>query len=101
MFWRATLASVLRGVGIGARARHRQLGGDVAQTQPAPDTSGSRQSVREAQPEARMTNAYIYARFSPRRRADQSLSNETQLDLSQRYCRERSYTIGQVFEDAA
>lgn len=46
-----------------------------------------------------MTNAIIYARFSPRRYADESQSNETQLEICREYCREQGYRVVFEFED--
>jgi len=47
------------------------------------------------------TRALIYVRFSPRRNADESESNETQLDLCRAYCRRQGYYVAREFEDRA
>lgn len=52
-----------------------------------------------------MTQAIIYARFSPRRHAAECQSIETQVDLCERYCRDRGYKFGEhpfaTFTDTA
>lgn len=43
----------------------------------------------------------IYARFSPRRNADDSESIETQMDLCRAYCARQGYAVKAVHEDRA
>ncbi len=48
-----------------------------------------------------MTNAIIYARFSPRRNSDTCESIETQYDLCKAYCDKNGYKIINSFSDKA
>jgi len=48
-----------------------------------------------------MTQAIIYARFSPRRNAEDCQSIETQLDICRAYCRKNGYEIAGEFTDRA
>lgn len=46
-----------------------------------------------------MTTAIVYARFSPRRNAEECQSNETQLQICRQYCQDQGYAIADEYED--
>lgn len=46
-----------------------------------------------------MTRAIIYTRFSPRRNAEESESCEIQEQQCRAYCKQKGYTVTQVFHD--
>lgn len=48
-----------------------------------------------------MSRVTIYLRYSPRRNAELSESNETQLEYCHKWCRDNHHEVAGVFEDAA
>ncbi len=48
-----------------------------------------------------MTQAVIYARYSPRRNEEKCESNDMQIETCQAYCERQGYAVRAVFEDKA
>lgn len=48
-----------------------------------------------------MTQAVIYARYSPRRNAEKCESNDMQIETCRAYCEAQGYAVRAVFEDRA
>jgi len=64
-----------------------------------PKRSAKRPRRRQATGQPKVTMAWVYARFSPRPGASESLSNEKQIERCREYCKAKGYEVQAVYQD--